>query len=242
MSDKLLLLHSRYSVDDCDIWRAAIKRGWRTERIGMSHIELGYKLAGHPNMVRYYGNMLHIEEIGKYLPCKMLPLDIANLANLEPWTKRKIELFRCKDIAMPLREAGFYKATGIKWLESRVYKAGESFECKPDDTIYKQDILDIVSEVRTFVINGEIQTASWYKVEREFDPKPVQTFGPLDELQALTDSLWSEAKWPNGVVFDFGCLKSGEWIFIEANEAYASGLYYCDPDKCLDTIVASQVS
>lgn len=47
---------------------------------------------------------------------------------------------------------------------------------------------------------------------------------------------------PDGMVMDFGRLASGEWALIEFNEAWASGLYYCDPDRAFDVIVASQSS
>jgi hypothetical protein len=50
------------------------------------------------------------------------------------------------------------------------------------------------------------------------------------------------ARLPEGVVMDFGRLASGEWALVEFNEAWASGIYYCDPDRALDVIVASQTS
>ena len=48
------------------------------------------------------------------------------------------------------------------------------------------------------------------------------------------------AKLPKGVVLDFGLMDNGMWSLIEFNEAWASGLYYCDPEKCFDVIVESQ--
>lgn len=206
----------------------------------MAKVQVEQALLGRPDLVRYYGNMLHVEEIAQYLPLKFQSLDINNLTNLQTWTKRKIEIMRCGSITQPLTVGGFYKATGIKWLESRVYNVGESFACQPDDTIYYQETVDIIDEIRCFVKNGEILTASWYRKNKIFDPEPLEDAGILRDMQNMTRDIWKSAKWPNGIVFDFGILRDGSILFIEANEAYASGLYQCNPARCLDVIIASQ--
>lgn len=177
------------------------------------------------------------------MPIRFAEIDIKNLVNLPiEYTKRKIELLKARDVVRPLTQAAFYKCPGIKWIESRVYDVGQSFECKPDDWIYKQEPIELTREVRCFVLDGEIVTASYYRnTNKEFEPHEFINI-PQD-LRDLARNVFNAAKWPHGVVFDFGILeKTREWLFIEANEAWASGLYDCDPDKCFDVICASQES
>ncbi len=65
----------------------------------------------------------------------------------------------------------------------------------------------------------------------EVDRPPV-----LDEMVAeLAPS------YPRGIVLDFAYTSKHEWCFLEPNEAWASGLYGCDPELCIDVIEASQV-
>ncbi len=46
---------------------------------------------------------------------------------------------------------------------------------------------------------------------------------------------------PIGLVIDFWQLENGDWALIEFNEAWCSGLYWCDPNKCLDVIINSVI-
>ena len=73
--------------------------------------------------------------------------------------------------------------------------------------------------------------------ELNFDDRLVHTSIP-DMVRQIRAA--AKSRLPDGVVMDFGKLGSGEWALIEFNEAWASGLYYCDPDGAFDAIMASQ--
>jgi len=101
-----------------------------------------------------------------------------------------------------------------------------------------------------YVRGAEILTASLYRVaqvvwdesglapeELNFDDRLVHTSIP-DMVRQIR--VAAKSRLPDGVVMDFGKLGSGEWALIEFNEAWASGLYYCDPDRAFDVIIASQ--
>ena len=45
-----------------------------------------------------------------------------------------------------------------------------------------------------------------------------------------------QAKIPDAVVIDMGRIKGKGWAVIEANAAYSSGLYGCDPIKAIEVI------
>jgi hypothetical protein len=157
------------------------------------------------------------------------------------------------DLDWPLKQDTFIKCVDIKWLEARVYKVGEKPSSQwqgmqDHDKILVQDPINFIHEVRCFVLDREVKTMSYYRKDKEFCPENIPNMPPENHsvwLQALVYNLTAPdmreiTKFPNGVVLDFGQDDCGHWHFIEANEAWASGLYDCDPSKVFDVIVASQ--
>lgn len=243
--DNLMLLSHRYDVDTQDIWREAVRRNWRIERIGSARIDIERKLNPRPDRVRYYGNTLLVDEAEKHLPIQFSKIDPRNLIELTEFTQRRIRLIPFRDLTRPIGERVFVKCPYTKWIESRVYEKGETldgFSIKPDDWIYVQEPIEIIDEIRCFVLKGEILTASFYRVNREFAPKLVDDMGLWRSLQNLAQKIFAAKAWPDGIVFDFGLTKDKRIVFIEINEAWASGLYHCVPSACFDVIVASQKS
>lgn len=244
---KLLLLHYRHTADDADMWRTAIRTGWSTERTNMWQIEEHCK--GY-DFVRYYGNTLHAAQIKDKTPFRFLDIDPIYLANLPQFTKRKIELIHFESLHVIPYDC-FIKPAREKWFEAKVYKTGESIQGSPldGDDIYISEIVKFEDEVRCFVLNGEIKTSSYYRInsvvwdatnetaetlnfDQHLDKTPIREY--VREIVKLCPHL------PPGLVIDFGRLPNGEWALVEFNEAWACGLYYCDPEKCLEVIVASQ--
>ncbi len=73
----------------------------------------------------------------------------------------------------------------------------------------------------------------------------LDTYGNSDteekEIFAFFENFMSEyyTTLPNAVVLDFGIIKNKGWALIEANPAWCSGLYACDPTKALEVIIKS---
>lgn len=234
----LLLLHFRADVNTNDIWRAAIQSGWSTDRI---HDHDAGERAKDRDVVRYYGNTLHASRIEDQLPFRFLPLDLTILTKT-PFSKRRISLIRLDAFTM-VHEPTFIKPAQEKWFPARVYQPGEmpapDGGTLPSDLIYIQDPVTFINEVRCFVLDGKVQTASYYRVSKEYCPVGIDETGWTQEIDDMAAQL--APSYPRGVVLDFGYTDRGEWSFIEPNEAWASGIYGCDPVKCLDVIAASQV-
>lgn len=245
----LLLLHIRADVNTNDIWRAAIRAGWATERVDQS---ARFDIPPGTAKVRYYGNTLHAEIIGNKIPLKCLPLDLTVLASTS-LTKRAVHLTTVEEFMSPdgqfagMRRGSslFIKPAQQKWFSARVYQPGESPVRKlgssvlPSDLIYVQAPVDMINEVRCFVLDGKILTASYYRIGHEYCPVGIDD---VDRLKVLDEMVAELAPlYPRGVVLDFAYLSTKEWAFLEPNEAWASGLYGCNPERCLDVIEASQV-
>ncbi|HWA26392.1 MAG TPA: ATP-grasp domain-containing protein, partial [Lacunisphaera sp.] len=186
-------------------------------------------------------------------PISFGKIELALLAELAE-TRRTIELVRFGEIVQPLATTCFVKPTSEKWFTAKVYPAGANLPEGPlaDDPTYVQAPVTFSDEVRCFVQGDKILTASLYRVDRvAWDdsglPPEALNFDDRIGASAIPDMVRrirtvAGARLPEGVVMDFGKLPSGEWALIEFNEAWASGLYYCDPDRALDVIVASQSS
>lgn len=263
MANNLLVLPSEHTKEDQAIWREAIRRGWKTLRLDPNKPE---KIEGY-DMVRYYGNVLHKTRVEKLLPIKFHPISPTLLSDLDiSWTGREIKSMEFGELPKPLDKDTFIKCVDIKWLEARVYKAGEKPSSQwqgmqDHDKILVQEPVSFIDEVRCFVLDREILTMSYYRKNKEFCPENI-ALTPFEDIKDDAEPVWVRmlvdmlmaphmyplTKLPNGVVLDFGRLGYfdsgklgvGRWALIEANEAWASGLYDCDPEKVFDTIIASQ--
>lgn len=79
-------------------------------------------------------------------------------------------------------------------------------------------------------LDGSVHAASRYALEGRLDLAPVDP----DALAFATDLLAARAQTlPSAIVVDVGTI-GGRWAVIEANAAWASGIYIADPDAVLD--------
>lgn len=246
---KLLLLHNRHTPDDSDIWRVAIKRGWSTART--NKLQVKEHMEGF-DLIRYYGNTLHATMIEDQLPFQFLEINPKHLTTLSE-TKRIIRLNWWRDVKEGITVPGrcFFKPVSEKWFEARVYEKDEVITAHGiinGDAFYASNPVNFIDEVRCFVLNGHVLTSSLYRINKvnyqevnpesfeiNFDQKIKDT-----PIQEYVTSIFQKVDLPAGLVMDFGLMDNGEWSLIEFNEAWASGLYYCDPEKCFDVIVESQ--
>lgn len=239
---KRLLLHYRADCNTNDIWRAAIQSGWSTDRIHDVVSEATLTGADH---IRYYGNTLHASRIAYQLPIRFVPLDLTVLTNTS-LTKRKVDLFRFSELPRHRGISLFIKPAEQKWFPARVYSPNEPITggeegntgSLPDDCIYIQEPVVFINEMRCFCLDGKILTASYYRVGKEYCPVGIDDVDRPEEIDEMVAQL--APHYPRGVVLDFGYTDKGEWAFLEPNEAWASGIYGCDPTKCLEVIEASQ--
>ncbi len=238
----LLLLDNRYTPDTSDIWRAAIRRGFATIRTDILRVK--DHVIGDYGLIRYYGNTLHAEMIKNYLPFEFIPLNEKNrwLTTIPELTKRKIEVIRFGALTQPLKQKIFTKPVGDKWFEGKVYNEGDSIigGMNDDDLIYVSEPIEMIDEVRCFVLNDKVLTASYYRIDKIFNPTEVSKDMIENLFNDLVKQVRAKVDLPPGIVLDFARINNDEWCFIEANESWASGLYLCDPDACLDVVLASQ--
>ena len=244
---KLLLLHNRFTANDNDMWRIAVKRGWNTYRTNL------YQVKDHIkgfDFIRYYGNILHLELIRPFLPFKFYEIDYSILPKLKQYTKRDIKYLHYKDLKQPFIKDCFIKPARDKWFECKVFKIGETIfgAPLPNDEIYVSDVVNFTDEIRCFVLNGQILTSSLYRINKiaydiiNLEPEQINFDSKINDtpIPQYVNEICKNYNMPFGLVMDFGLIDDKEYALIEFNETWASALYYCDHNKCFDAMVASQ--
>lgn len=151
MTAPLLLLHEHHTPDDGDIWRVAIRRGWKTERVNRFTAAQYVRDSG-ADFIRYYGNLLHWAIIKGQIPLTMLDASPNLLPSCEFASHRPVRLLRYAELNQPIRSRTFVKPVCVKWFEARIYEEGELVTGSPElnDLIYTSPVVDFVDEVRCF--------------------------------------------------------------------------------------------
>jgi hypothetical protein len=100
-------------------------------------------------------------------------------------------------------------------------------------------ILDIDLEHRFFVADGEVVTGSPYRVHGElFNPDIDWSY--LAEAERFLKNVLKDIKTPPACSIDVGFDHISErWVVIEANRAWSSGFYGCDPAATLEVVALS---
>ena len=96
------------------------------------------------------------------------------------------------------------------------------------------------TEFRCFCLDGDVVTLSPYLRDDELAKK--SNFKMSDEeSREATNFAQSvlrlpDQKTPRSIVIDVGRIKGSGWAVVEANAAWGSGIYGCDPDAVLDVV------
>lgn len=119
----------------------------------------------------------------------------------------------------------FIKPLVPKIFSARKYSSYEDLleECKQLDDgtpVVYSDIVKISSEVRFFLLDGQVYTASAYEGEAD-----------ISDAEAFINRFISENRdlIPPTCVIDIGYIVEGGWAIIEANAVWGAGLNGCDP-------------
>lgn len=242
MVNKLLLIHQQYRPDDQVIWRVAIRNGWKTYRVSK---ERQYDVdAPTGDIIRYYGNMLDEPKMLSYgIRPKRIPDGYLEKIP-ECLTRRKIYHTTFGELDDILKEDLFVKCTNIKWFPAQVYKKGETIiGCtKNTDTIYVQEPVKFTQEYRCFCLDGKILTASQYKAQGIDNGNIDNNDWFHGRLSTFVETIHYMNILPNAVVMDFGFIEGRGLAFIEANEAWAAGLYDSNPEEAFKVIIESQTN
>jgi hypothetical protein len=158
---------------------------------------------------------------------------------------------------MPLAQAreitprAFFKPADEKCFPARVYASGA--ELPPPDELdggvpcLVSDPVRWESEFRCFALAGSVRAISIYSrdgdlAQSEEGDWPADP-GDLEDAGKFAEDVLaaSGSRLPRAVVIDVGRIAGFGWAVVEANAAWGSGIYGCDPAAVLDVVRASCV-
>lgn len=149
--------------------------------------------------------------------------------------------------ARALTKVAFVKnADGMKAFEARVYASGSDL---PSSDYYPDDYEVLVSEpvqwaveYRCFIKERQLLTLSVYlrngELAKSVAGQWLEIASETSAAREFCEKLLADktVAIPPACVIDVGRLASGQWAVIEANPAYGSGIYGCEPIKVLEVV------
>lgn len=229
-----LLLPARYTDDSVALWRTALALGWNVERLSTPRVDPSWN-----DPVLYLDGLLG-GLVADQLGLAMVGPPLDWLCHL-PWDYRRREVrFLTWKEARELEAPAFFKPADDKWFPARVYQRGRDIDVPEefDDTapVLVIDPVRFEVEYRFFVLDRQVLTGSLYsrQGERDLDGE-VDPAALASAQRLLADPRVSV---PRALVIDIGLTTEHGWVAVEANPAWAAGLYNCDPEQALRVIAA----
>lgn len=249
----MLLLSPRYDPDSQRLWQAAIGRGWKTQRLdyaNQSRDGLAFVLNESSNLALYGGHIWG-EQIAKQIGIKLLSPPANWLATLRrAFTQRAISTAMLGDVRQFERSSFPLFVKSRDWPQScvsRVYHSKDDLPlADPETPVLISAPAYFAREFRAFVLDGKIAAFSPYSrgPAGDLDTEMAHDDIATSEVcrgwlaDALIDASFS-AGLPRAVVIDVGMLMNGDVAVVEANPAWCSGMYACDPERVLLDVIAA---
>lgn len=230
-----LVLSPRHSADDQALWRAAVQEGWDVVR------PVGWRF---PEGTRIADPVVYMEPLMAPFIAQQIGVTIPELPN--DWLPSLPEQHRRRKVRLAT-VADARKEPCPFFLKPPNDKSFAAFACEshsdiPGDLEDGQPVLisEVVrceEEFRCFVADRQVVAASIYlkdgvlQKESGYECDEDDLKRAWDFAQSVCDDthVWL----PPGVVIDMGRLGDGSWAVVEANAAWGSGIYGCDPVEVL---------
>lgn len=239
-----LILSPRYSEDSITLRRAATDLGWDAMRLASWRVPVDFEpedpvLFGEPAF-----NALVAEQLG--LALLEMPEDF--LAQLpREYTRRRVRLMPASE-ARSLPGPVFLKPPNRKTFPARLYASGADLPQMPaEDPVLASEPVDWAAEFRYFIRDRRVHAASPYRLggalarrddEWIVDPKMTATTDALVGRLLANEAV----DLPAAFVLDAGIIRGRGAAIVEANPAWGSGLYGCDPRGVLEVLRAATIA
>lgn len=232
-----LLLSWRNTEDNQLLWRAGMNRGWSVERvrgiqvppIDSERVVIYVESLLAPEVARRCGVRL-IGPADKWLPS--LPAE---------YRLREVWLTTLGEVGterLPL----FLKPPNDKLFPAKVYESVDTLiaEYGAETAILAATPVRWEVEFRAFCLDGQVRTISPYLRNGELSKLDGYTASE-EELAEAGDLVGRVLQdpgiiTPGAVVVDVGKVAGKGWAVVEANAAWGSGIYGCDPDEVLSVV------
>lgn len=233
-----LIVPDRRNTDIQALRDAALRLGWEAET-------LPYRLPERfaPKEPVLYGDALFCELMAAQLGVRLVePSDDFLVRLPEAWRQRWVQLTTLAQARQWKSGPVFIKPANDKSFPAAVYASGSELpEGEETTPVLLSEPVHWEVEWRLFIREGKVSTRSPYFRDGKLDfaPRPRE----LEELRAFSQALLEEVAplLPPTVVLDLGKIAGRGWAVVEANPAWASGLYRCDPARVLQALADATV-
>lgn len=195
-----------------------------------------------------YGSQTFCEVIAQQMGWSLKQNSFDWLAKVpERFLKRRVDFMTLKE-AKKLNERKFIKPADDKCFEAAIYEPGDfqPHESIPEDyPVLVSDTVQFDVEYRTFMNGLHVKTWSNYLFYGEInDPRFHHMIDedyehPARFVQNLMAEVPTESLPTVPCVIDVGLIRGKGMAVIETNQAWASGIYGCDPGQVLKVLEES---
>jgi hypothetical protein len=242
-----LVLPPRYTEDSLLLSRAAQRAGWDVERLPSWHI---------PPPLREEDVVLYAEPL--FVMHAAPQVDLALLETPYDWLPGLPRRYVARDVRLTtLRDARrltgerFVKPAMEKFFAAAVVSSGEALP-GPDVAsdvlpVLVSDVVAWEAEFRCFVLGRRCVAMSPYLIAGELarteDGQWTCDEALCEHATRFAGQLLNDpaVRMPPALVVDIGKIRGGPWAVVEANPAWGSGIYGCDPDRALEVVRRSCV-
>lgn len=139
-------------------------------------------------------------------------------------------------------DPAFVKPPNDKSFEAKVYKFGAELpaEFDPSSPVLVSEPVAFTVEFRCFCLDGRVRTLSPYfrdgRLSRDdgYRATAEEIASARRTAEAAIEA--SGSRLPAAIVIDVGLIAGRGWAVIEANGAWGSGIYGCDPAEVFDVV------
>jgi hypothetical protein len=220
---------------------AAAEAGWQVTRLSQD-----LTCPTVEGRVIVYGDGLTARIVAEKYGLDLIAPEKDWLVNLSrDYTRRFIETCLYKDLMVP-NAPKFIKCSDTKWFYPGIFyeKMPVAEGISDDEMLLVQEPVDFLYEFRYFILDNEIRTGCQYKRMGVASSTPSGSWitDPWLEKDArdFLNEFLKKQEVPKAVVIDVGMVKDRGLAIIEANPAYASGIYSCNPRQVLEVVERSQ--
>lgn len=238
-----LLLSPRYTADSRALRAAAMRIGWDCVRLADWRIP---DWVAERDLV-CYGEPLLAEVIVETLPYALLEPSASWLPALpRAYTRREVRLMTLGQARRHVERAFFKPAGTAKPFPAAIRASGAELHgpgaMRADVPVLVQEPVVWDLEVRCFVLDRRVATCSPYLRRGQLLATPDGRWpaeeAEIEEALGFVRTVLADpaVRVPPAVVIDVGTISGDGWAVIEANAAWASGLYGCDPAAVLPVV------
>jgi hypothetical protein len=232
-----LVLPPRFTADTIAVGHAAETAGWAVERLPSWRVPEW--LRGQD--VALYGEPLFAAVVADDLTLALLEPPLDWLSKLAADYRGREVRFATLEEARRLPQPAFVKPADDKCFVAGVFPSGQQLpgeDVLPNGTpVLIAEPVQWEVEFRCFVLERQVATISAYLRLGELAQSPDGSWvdDRTEQARVFAQRVVSDDSvgLPPAVVMDVGIIQGRGWAVVEANAAWGSGIYGCDPAAVL---------